>query len=159
MTFWKNLKRPKRVNAGVLILVLVLALVLLAAVASHFTGAPISRSEIHDDVNRGVSDPCQETELALSRVRDALNRFRQDCGFFPDELEGLNSLVRKVDRCQAWRGPYLRSLPNDGWGRNLLYSNIDDNIDVFSYGADGLVGGEEQNEDVFADFDVSGEAG
>ena len=46
--------------------------------------------------------------------------------------------------------PYLDKLPNDPWGKPYQYANpgLKGDIDVFSYGADGLVGGEGNNAEI-----------
>ncbi|MBW3566742.1 MAG: type II secretion system protein GspG, partial [Proteobacteria bacterium] len=48
-----------------------------------------------------------------------------------------------------WK-PYLDKLPNDPWGRPYQYANpgVKGEIDVYSLGADGVVGGEGKNAEV-----------
>jgi general secretion pathway protein G len=47
-------------------------------------------------------------------------------------------------------GGYLQEVPMDPWGRNYLYLYPGENgeVDIFSYGADGLPGGEGQSADL-----------
>jgi len=42
-----------------------------------------------------------------------------------------------------WK-PYLDKLPNDPWGRPYQYANpgVNGEIDIYSLGGDGVVGGE-----------------
>lgn len=44
----------------------------------------------------------------METVTDALRKFREDCGRFPDEPEGLEALVEGRG-IRGWHGPYLRS--------------------------------------------------
>ena len=48
-----------------------------------------------------------------------------------------------------WK-PYLDKLPNDPWGKAYQYANpgVKGEIDVYSLGADGVVGGEGKNADI-----------
>ena len=48
-----------------------------------------------------------------------------------------------------WK-PYLDKLPNDPWGRPYQYASpgLKGDVDVYSLGADGSVGGEGKNADI-----------
>jgi general secretion pathway protein G len=48
-----------------------------------------------------------------------------------------------------WR-PYLDKLPSDPWGHPYQFANpgLKGEIDVYSFGADGVVGGEKTNADI-----------
>ena len=64
----------------------------------------------------------------------------------------LQALVAKPTVGQIppnWK-PYLDKLPNDPWGRPYQYASpgVRGEIDVYSLGADGQVGGEGKNADI-----------
>ena len=66
--------------------------------------------------------------------------------------QGLSALVRKPTTGTVpsnWR-PYLEKLPNDPWSRPYQYLNpgVQGEIDVMSFGADGVAGGEGKNADI-----------
>ena len=77
----------------------------------------------------------------------SLETFRLDVGDYPT---GLNEL-RASDK-PGWDGPYLRKeIPKDPWGRDYVYRVPGENGKGYymaSYGKDGQLGGEGENEDI-----------
>ena len=72
----------------------------------------------------------------------AVERYRADCGEYPNARDGLTALV--VDPgAEVWSGPYLRQdIPLDPWGRPYIYLfSADSAPEILSYGADGKPGG------------------
>ena len=57
--------------------------------------------------------------------------------------------MRKCPAPSNWR-PYLDKLPSDPWKNPYQYANpgLKGEIDVYSFGADGVVGGEKTNADI-----------
>ncbi len=90
----------------------------------------------------------------IGTVMQALNLYRLDNGRYPSQDQGLRALVEKptVDPVpNNWKdGGYLERLPNDPWGNAYQYLNpgVHGAIDVFSYGADGKAGGENNDADI-----------
>ena len=85
-------------------------------------------------------------------IQSALDLYKLDNGFYPTTDQGLHALVQKPTSNpipQDWQ-VYLKSLPKDPWGRDYLYLNPGehDEVDVFTYGADGQPGGTGINADV-----------
>jgi general secretion pathway protein G len=81
----------------------------------------------------------------------ALDAFRLDIGRYPTTDEGLKALREQPSGVEGWNGPYLpKEIPVDPWGRPYLYKSPGDHgeYDLFSYGLDGIVGGEGENQDV-----------
>jgi general secretion pathway protein G len=71
-------------------------------------------------------------------LRVAVERFRQDCGRYPSEREGLRALVRKSSR-SGWNGPYITLLKPDPWGTDYVYTlKADGGADVRSAGPDAV---------------------
>jgi general secretion pathway protein G len=83
----------------------------------------------------------------VSTIMQALKLYRLDIGRYPTVDQGLKALVEKPTSepvPQNWKsGGYLESLPKDPWGNVYQFSNPGTNneIDVFSFGADGKLGG------------------
>ncbi|MDR0457669.1 MAG: type II secretion system major pseudopilin GspG, partial [Burkholderiaceae bacterium] len=76
-----------------------------------------------------------------------------DNSVYPSADQGLQALVAKPATDPVppnWKGPYLEKLPNDPWGHPYVYLNpgVKDDVDVMSYGADGVSGGEGKNADI-----------
>lgn len=84
----------------------------------------------------------------------ALNLYRLDNFSYPSTQQGLQALVsRPGGRPEApnWKdGGYIDRLPKDPWNRDYQFLNpgAHGEIDIFSYGADGVPGGEGINADV-----------
>jgi len=80
----------------------------------------------------------------------ALDTFRLDVGRYPSTEEGLNALREKPSGAERWDGPYLpKEIPSDPWGKPYVYQSpgTHGEYDLFSYGADGVEGGEGENQD------------
>ncbi len=81
----------------------------------------------------------------------ALDAFRLDVGRYPTTEEGLKALREKPSGLDAWKGPYLpKEIPLDPWGKPYIYKSPGEHgeYDLFSYGLDGVEGGEGENQDV-----------
>lgn len=92
-----------------------------------------------------------KSNTALVQIRDleqAVELFMLDVGRFPSSEEGLNALVVNPG-ANGWKGPYLRrnQVPKDPWNRDYVYRSPGEHgpYDIFSYGADGRLGGEGEN--------------
>lgn len=87
----------------------------------------------------------------------ALDAFRLDTGRYPTTEEGLKALREMPSGANGWQGPYLpKEIPNDPWSRPYLYRCPGDHgdYDIISYGADGVEGGDGENQDVVSWKDV-----
>ncbi len=83
----------------------------------------------------------------------ALDAFRLDIGRYPTTEEGLKALREKPSGLDAWKGPYLpKEIPMDPWGKPYIYKSPGEHgeYDLFTYGLDGVEGGEGENEDVMS---------
>ena len=86
----------------------------------------------------------------------ALDAYRLDNGRYPSGEQGLAALWElptAEPRPANWRGPYLRkAVPNDPWGKAYLYLSPGERspqgYDLFTFGADGQEGGEDENADI-----------
>jgi len=88
----------------------------------------------------------------VNNLMQALKLYKLDNQRFPTAEQGLQALVAKPTVGPIpnnWK-PYLDKLPNDPWGRPYQYANpgLQGEIDVYSFGADGVVGGEGKNADI-----------
>lgn len=85
-------------------------------------------------------------------IQSALDLYKLDNGFYPTTDQGIHALVQRPNGSPTpnnWQS-YLKSAPKDPWGRDYLYLNPGehDEVDVFTYGADGQPGGTGINADV-----------
>jgi len=89
--------------------------------------------------------------VQIADLEQAAELFKLDVGRFPSSDEGLGALVNKPGSAPGWNGPYLKkSMPNDPWGNPYRYASPGRQgaIDIYSYGADGVAGGEGENADI-----------
>ena len=83
----------------------------------------------------------------VSTIMQALRLYRLDNLRYPSSEQGLAALVTPPSSAPLapnWKsGGYLERLPKDPWGGSYQYLNpgLRGEIDVFSFGADGIAGG------------------
>lgn len=72
----------------------------------------------------------------------ALDLFELDMGRFPTTEEGLKALKEySGSDKEKWRGPYLKKLPQDPWGREYKYKSPgshNNDYDLYSLGQNGV---------------------
>ncbi len=88
----------------------------------------------------------------VNNLMQALKLYKLDNLRYPSGEQGLQALVAKPTVGVIppnWR-PYLDKLPADPWGHPYQYASpgLKGEIDVYSFGADGVVGGEARNADI-----------
>jgi general secretion pathway protein G len=88
----------------------------------------------------------------IEQLSGALDLYRLEVGRYPNSSEGLEALVAQPSGVDRWNGPYLQknSVPKDPWGNEYQYRAPGENgpFDLFSLGADGVDGGDGENQDV-----------
>lgn len=90
----------------------------------------------------------------IAALTQALKLYRLDTKRYPTTEQGLQALVARPGQAPVpdnWKaGGYVEKLPLDPWGKPYQYLNpgLHGEIDVFSYGADGIPGGEGFDADV-----------
>ena len=84
----------------------------------------------------------------------ALNMYRLDNFVYPSTEQGMGALADQPSGSPAapnWKaGGYIEHLPQDPWGSDYQYLNpgIHGEVDVYSLGADGQLGGDGINADI-----------
>jgi general secretion pathway protein G len=84
------------------------------------------------------------TKSALTEIAIQLNRFKEDCGFFPSSRQGLNALSenpQEEPKCKNWKGPYGSTQLKDTWGSDFVYSSEGQSFVLKSLGRDKKEGG------------------
>jgi general secretion pathway protein G len=90
----------------------------------------------------------------LRAIEAALNLYKLDNFRYPSTQQGLEALVKRpydLPPNASWKaGGYLDRVPKDPWGNTYKYLSpgVHGEIDVFTMGADGVEGGEEENADI-----------
>ena len=105
-------------------------------------------------LNRADEARVQKVYADFANIETALKLYRLDNFVYPSTEQGLEALVEASTLDPEPRnfkqGGYLERLPVDPWGRPYLYLSPGENgeFDLYSLGADGLSGGEDQNLDL-----------
>ncbi|GAB3281356.1 type II secretion system major pseudopilin GspG [Parahaliea aestuarii] len=90
--------------------------------------------------------------IQIKDLEQTLEMYKLDVGRFPSTSEGLEALVRKPANAAGWNGPYLKSneVPLDPWNREYHYKYPGEKaeVDIFTYGQNGVPGGEGEDADV-----------
>lgn len=122
-----------------LLLVMAILLLLLGLVASRFLGT-----------QKKANANAAQAQIKLFKA--ALDRYALEMGSYPSTEEGLLALREKpgdAANADKWDGPYLDvDVPKDPWQRDYQYAypptkNKDDFPDIWSLGADGEDGSED----------------
>lgn len=133
--------------AGFTLLEILVVLVIIGMIA----GLVGPRLFTRVDVSR-----VQTAETQIQMLRGALETYRLDMGRFPTTEQGLNVLYYPPsdDReKRMWKGPYLdEPPPNDPWNTAFQYRRESSEhglpFVLYSLGADGAQGGEDNNAEV-----------
>lgn len=134
-----------KLNAGFTLIELLVVLVILGLLAGL----------VGPNVMKYVgSSKIDVTRAQLEDLAAGLDLFKLDVGRYPDSREGLLVLVKASDDLMGWNGPYLRKkkLPLDPWNNDYVYKSpgLENDFDLFSFGADGELDGTGENSDISA---------
>jgi general secretion pathway protein G len=105
-------------------------------------------------LNRADEARVQKVQADFKAIETALKIYRLDNFIYPSTEQGLEALVSPSPIDPQPRnfkeGGYLAEVPRDPWDRPYLYLSPGDNgeVDIYTLGADGLAGGEDQNADI-----------
>ncbi len=98
------------------------------------------------------SSKTQTAQVQVKNIATSLQLFRLDAGRYPTNEEGLDALVKAPSSVPLWNGPYLpdSSALTDPWGKpyKMRVPGEKGEVDVFSLGSDGSVGGSGEAKDV-----------
>jgi general secretion pathway protein G len=97
-----------------------------------------------------------KAKMQIESIETALKLYKLDNGGYPTTDQGLEALVSRSETPpvpRKWRdGGYLEKgkVPTDPWGNTFVYLSpgVHGDFDIVSYGADGVSGGEDKNQDI-----------
>jgi general secretion pathway protein G len=137
------MQRTRGRNAG-FTLIEIMAVVIIIGLLTTIVGAAIFQQ-----VDKGRVTTAQ---AQINSLEGVLELYRMDNGRFPTTEQGLEALVREPSQDPAPRsypaGGYLKGgrVPLDPWGQPYQYEapgqHNSHSFDLWSFGADGAVGGE-----------------
>lgn len=135
------LKQVKQSAFTLLELLVVLAII---AMLAGIVGPQVIK---HLDESKNKAAKIQIEELMA-----ALDLYKLDLGNYPTTKQGLHALIKSPAEVKDWSGPYLRkeTVPVDPWQRDYiyLYPGKHGKFDLYSLGADGIEGGENEDRDI-----------
>lgn len=93
----------------------------------------------------------QKAKADIAVLGQALETYRLDNLIYPDVGAGLQALVTPPTASGMRTEGYIKKLPMDPWNRPYQYSMPGKNgaFDIYSLGADGAPGGENENADIY----------
>ena len=127
----------RRSEKGFSLIELIVVLVILGLLAA------IVAPNVYKKLAKGKD---QIAKIQIKEIEGALQLYSFDMGSYPESGQGLDSLVRNPGNADSWKGPYLaKALPADPWGRPYAYRcpGTYGDFDIFSFGADGTEGNED----------------
>lgn len=140
----KNRKRKAFTLVELLVVVLIITMLAAFVAPRMFSGIGKTKADL--------------SKAKMAIIENAIARFYIDCGRYPDDSEGLEVLVLPPSDMEEgkWNGPYLkRSDLFDLWDNPYIYIAEGEynpgSFDLISLGADGMDGGEVDNEDIIND--------
>ena len=95
----------------------------------------------------------QKAKADIAVLGQAMETYRLDNLTYPDAGAGLQALVTPPATGGARTEGYIKKLPNDPWNRPYQYSMPGKSgaFDIYSLGADGAPGGENENADIYGE--------
>ena len=126
-----------RSEKGFSLIELIVVLVILGLLAA------VVSPNVYNKLAKGKE---QIAKIQIKELEGGLQLFSFDMGRYPNSAEGLESLVRNPGNNDSWKGPYLaKDLPKDPWGHPYVYRSpgMHGDYDLFSCGADGVEGGDD----------------
>lgn len=96
----------------------------------------------------------EKARADVSVLEQAVETYRLENLAYPRTEYGLDALLRApagLTRPERYRrGGYIRRLPTDPWGNAYQYRQPGEHgaFDIYSFGADGVAGGDADNADI-----------
>jgi len=134
-----------RTNAGFSLVEILVVLVIMGLLISVVAPTVLNRAD---------EARVQKAQADFKAIETALKIYRLDNYAYPTTEQGLEALVEPSTLDPEPRnfkeGGYLEEVPLDPWGRPYLYLSPGEHgeVDIYSLGADGLSGGEDQALDI-----------
>ena len=141
------MKSRMKKSRGFTLIEIMVVIVILAMLAA-FVGPKL--------MGRTDDAKIQTTKTQLKGLETSLKLYKLDNGVYPSTEQGLIALVEKpaigIIPKNYKQGGYLdsKSVPKDAWGNDYVYVSPGErgDYDLYSFGADGVKGGEKNNADI-----------
>jgi len=140
----RNLKGPGR-QSGFSLIEIMVVVIIIGLLASIVAPAVLNRAD---------EARLQKVQADFKAIQTALKLYRIDNYVYPSTEQGLEALVQRPTMApepRNWKqGGYLDELPQDPWGSPYQYLSPGETreYDIYTLGADGVSGGQDQNADI-----------
>ena len=132
------MKRRKRTRKGFTLLEVLLVLAILVILGStvtyYFVGAQKKAYE-------------RQAKSQISIFENLLTSYHMDVGSYPSTQQGLTALraePAELSSLNKWGGPYAnKDIPPDPWGNPYQYESAGEELQIWSWGADGQDGSDD----------------
>lgn len=136
-------QKDTKAEIGFTLLELLVALIIILML----TGVVVPQIMIHREESK-----IKAAQAQIEEIMTALDMYKRDLGSYPTTEQGLTMLIAANDSVKYWNGPYLRKpeIPLDPWQNKYMYvyPGKHGSFDLYSLGADGKEGGENENRDI-----------
>lgn len=145
-SIFPRIHRARRVRAAGFTLVELMVAIVIIGLLSTVVMINVMPSQDRAMTEKARAD--------ISVLEQAMETYRLDNLRYPTTAQGLDALLTApagLARPERYRkGGYIRRLPADPWGNAYQYRQPgrDGSFDVFSFGADGVEGGEDDDADI-----------
>ena len=130
------MERRRLNNRGFTLIEILAVLIILGLLAALI---------VPNSIGRVDESKIQTTKLQMKAIKNALEQYKLDNGFYPTTAQGLRALVEKPDIPPIpnnWHR-YMEKVPKDAWGHDFIYISPAPNgkpYDLKSKGPDGIEG-------------------
>lgn len=142
-------------QAGFSLIEILIALTLLGLAGTFVAG------QIFQQLHEGR---VQAAKIQMNNFSGLLKDYKRKCGIYPTSEQGLDALVSKPSagrECKNYPAAGFiedGQLPQDPWDNDYQYVSDGRTYNIFSYGNDGLEGGEGEDADVYLKDNNAGSA-
>lgn len=140
-------RKQRDAEAGITLLEILVVLTIIALI-SGIVVASVGPALQNARIDKARTD--------VAGLTSNLERYNLQMLTYPTESQGLDALIEApsdlTNTSRYPQGGFVQALPDDPWGRPYQYifpsEKSRDAYDVFSYGADGVEGGDGANSDI-----------
>ncbi len=150
MKKWRNFKlffneSIKESQKGMSLIEILIAITLISLMGTFIAG------KVFDQLHEGR---VKTATIQMKAFESQLKEFRRKCYFYPTSDQGLDALINKPSggrECKNYPSNGFidgGEIPLDPWENEYIYTSDGKNINIVSYGEDGIEGGEEKEADI-----------